>query len=73
MSYAPINVSPLPRPSGLYGGFDIPDIRYSIVHVGQTEYVKSPYTRLHILNLQKPLSMSLSSGALNKLIGALIY
>ena len=71
MSYAPINVSPLPRPSGLYGGFDIPDVRCSIV--GQTEYVKSPYTRLHILNLQKPLSMSLSSGALNTLIGALIY
>ena len=25
MNYAPINVSPLPRPSGLYGGFDIPE------------------------------------------------
>ena len=71
MSYAPINVSPLPRPSGLYGGFDIPDVRCSIV--GQTEYIKSPYARLHMLNLQKPLSMSLSSGALNTLIGALIY
>ena len=71
MSYAPINVSLLPRPSGLYGGFDISDVRCSIV--GQTKCVKSPYTRLHILNLQKPLSMSLSSGALNTLIGALIY
>ena len=26
MRYAPINVSPLPCPSGLYGGFDTPDV-----------------------------------------------
>ena len=63
MSYAPINVSPLPRPSGLYGGFDIPDVRCSICQI------PTVYYRFHILNLQ---SMSLSSGALNTLIGALI-